>query len=153
MLSDRVSVWTERLRGPDPRRLTILAEDGGLVGFVHAVFEEDPSWGALLENLHVRAAHKRRGIGSRLLVLTAEAVALRPQPTGLYVWVLEKNSDARAFYEASGARLAGEEPASPPGGVPGRLSGSPVKLRYAWSDSAALPVRPTAARADPASGA
>ena len=32
VVADRLAVWTDRLREPDPRRCTILAEDGGLVG-------------------------------------------------------------------------------------------------------------------------
>ncbi len=35
----------------DPRRCTILAEDGGLVGFANTILGADPRWGALLENL------------------------------------------------------------------------------------------------------
>lgn len=30
------------------------------------------------------------------------------------------------------------EPVTPPGGVRGRLAGSPAKLRYAWSSATAL---------------
>jgi GNAT superfamily N-acetyltransferase len=131
-------VWTERLREQDPRRLTILAEGGSLVGFANTFFEADPKWGALLDNLHVSGAHHRRGIGSRLLALTAEAVVGRPQVTGLYVWVLERNVDARAFYEARGGMPAGREAVTPPGGIADRLRGSPVKLRYAWPDPAVL---------------
>jgi GNAT superfamily N-acetyltransferase len=138
VLPDRTAVWTARLRAPDARRLTILAEQGGLVGFANTFFEQDPTWGALLDNLHVVAARKRTGIGSRLLAVTAEAVLERPQPSGLFLWVLEQNLNARAFYEALGARLVGREPVTPPGGVAGRLSGSPLKLRYAWPDARTL---------------
>ncbi len=138
VLADRLVVWIELLREPDPRRYTILAEDGGLVGFANTVFEQDPTWGALLDNLHVADGYKRRGIGSRLLALTAAAVMGRPQRTGLYLWVLEQNVDARAFYEARGGRWAGRGLVSPPSGVAGRLTGSPAKLRYAWQEPAVL---------------
>ncbi len=44
----------------------MLAEDrDGLVGFAHTVFDDDPRWGALLDNLHVVYGEKRRGVGSR----------------------------------------------------------------------------------------
>jgi GNAT superfamily N-acetyltransferase len=131
-------VWTERLQAPDPLRFTIVAEDASVVGFAHAVFDDDPTWGALLDNLHVAASHMRRGIGSRLLTLTAEALLRRPRRTGLYVWVLEQNVDAQAFYEACGGEHAGRELVSPPGGVPDRITGSPTKLRYAWPDPSEL---------------
>ena len=141
MNADRLAVWADRLREPDPRSHTILAEDGdGLVGFAHTVFEADPGWGALLDNLHVVPGEKRRGIGSRLLALTAHAVLERG--TGLYLRVLEQNVDGRAFYDARGGRCVGRAPVPPPGDVAGRLNGSPVALRYAWPDPAvALVIR------------
>jgi ribosomal protein S18 acetylase RimI-like enzyme len=88
--------------------------------------------------MHVAHSHKRQGVGSDLLVQTAKAVAGRAQLTGLYLWVLEQNVDAQAFYEASGAGRVERAPVHPPGGVPGRLNGSPHKLRYAWDDPSAL---------------
>jgi GNAT superfamily N-acetyltransferase len=140
VVADRLAVWIEKLSVADPRRCTILAEDdgGALVGFANTVFDDDPDWGALLDNLHVTFGQQRRGIGARLLALTAAAVLERPEPTGLYLWVLEVNVAAQAFYEACGARLVGRESVTAPGGVQGRLAGSPMKLRYAWQDPAAL---------------
>jgi ribosomal protein S18 acetylase RimI-like enzyme len=138
VFADRVAVWTGRLREPDPRRCTILAEDGSLVGFANTLFDDDPTWGALLDNLHVADGHKRRGIASRLLALTAEALIERPERTGLYFWVLEQNLDAQAFYEARGGRCVGRGVVSPPGGIASRVTGSPAKLRYAWPDPTVL---------------
>ena len=137
--ADRLAVWADRLRTPDPACRTIVAElTGGLVGFAHTVFDDDPIWGALLDNLHVASGHKRRGVGSRLLAMTAQAVIERAHRTGLYLWVLEQNVDAQAFYRARGGRCVGRRDASPPGGLSGRLNGSPVGLRYAWADPAVL---------------
>ena len=138
VFADRLAVWSERLREADPRRSTILAEAGGLVGFANAFFDEDPRWGALLDNLHVSRGHQRRGVGSRLLARTAEAVLNRTAPTGLYLWVLEQNVDARAFYEARGGRRVGRDRVSPPGGIASRIVGLTAKLRYAWPDPSVL---------------
>jgi ribosomal protein S18 acetylase RimI-like enzyme len=138
VVADRLAVWTDRLREPDPRRCTILAEGVRPVGFANTIFDHDPTRGALLENLHVADGHKRRGIASRLLALTAEALIARPERTGLYVWVLEQNVEAQAFYEARGGRCAGRGLVSPPGGIASRVTGSPAKLRYAWSEPAVL---------------
>jgi ribosomal protein S18 acetylase RimI-like enzyme len=132
VVADRLSVWTERIREPDPDRCTILAEHGGLVGFAHTILDEDPRWGALLDNLHVAGSHQRRGIGSRLLALTARAVVERSERSALYLWVLEQNLEARAFYQARGGKCVERNPVSPPGGIAGRISGAPAKLRYAW---------------------
>ncbi len=72
--AERLVVWTERLGALDGRGETIVAEDRGvgIVGFVHTIFEADPRWGALLDNLHVVYGGKRqrrrvataRGVGS-----------------------------------------------------------------------------------------
>jgi ribosomal protein S18 acetylase RimI-like enzyme len=138
VFADRLAVWTERLSDPDPRRCTILADDGGLIGFANTFLDDDREWGALLDNLHVDARRHRRGIGRRLLAMTAEAVLERGKSSGLYLWVLEQNVAAQAFYEACGGRRVGRELATPPGGVAGRLRGSPAKLRYVWRDPAVL---------------
>jgi GNAT superfamily N-acetyltransferase len=136
---DRLAVWTDRLGRRDPGSCTILAEDeSGPIGFAHTVFDEDPTWGALLDNIHVAHLHQRRGIGSDLLARTAKAVASRHRRTGLHLWVLEQNLDAQAFYEARGAKRVERAQVAPPGGVPDRLNGSPHKLRYAWDDPSAL---------------
>jgi GNAT superfamily N-acetyltransferase len=133
---DRVAVWTVRLAEPDRPSQTIVAEDGGrIVAFAHTVFDDDPRWGALLDNLHVVHGNKRRGIGSRLLTLTARAVIARG--TGLYLWVLEQNVDAQAFYESRGARCVERVLITPSR----HLNGSPAALRYAWADPRRLDVR------------
>jgi ribosomal protein S18 acetylase RimI-like enzyme len=143
VVADRLAVWTDRLRESDPRRCTILAENcDGLVGFANALFDDHPRWGALLDNLHIADGHKRRGIGSRLLALTAEAVMEQPEGTGLYLWVLEQNADAQAFYEDRRGRCVEQRPASPPGGIASRLAGSPAKLRYVWPEPTVLLERP-----------
>jgi ribosomal protein S18 acetylase RimI-like enzyme len=145
---DRLAVWTDRLGRGDPASRTILAEDeSALIGFAHIVLDEDPTWGALLDNIHVARPHQRRGVGSRLLAQAAETVAGRRRRTGLYLWVLEQNVEAQAFYEARGAKRMERAPVAPPGGVPGRLNGSPCKLRYAWGDPRAFPTAGTYRRA------
>lgn len=138
VLADRLAVWTARLSEPDPRRCTILAVEDGVIGFANTFFDDDPTWGALLDNLHVAERHRRRGMGSCLLALTAEAVIAQRETAGLYLWVLEQNVDAQAFYESLGATREGREPVSPPGGIANRIAGSPAKLRYAWQEPGVL---------------
>ncbi len=112
------------------------------MGFANTFFDSDPKWGALLDNLHVAEGSKRRGIATRLLALTAQALTTRAQPTGLYLWVLEQNVDAQAFYEARGGRCLEGGLVAPPGGIASRLAGSPTKRRYAWPEPAVLLERP-----------
>lgn len=138
VVADRLAVWTTRLDNPVSGTSTVIAEAGDrLIGFVHTAFDEDPTWGALLDNLHVVHDHKRRGIGSRLLTASARAAVERG--TGLYLWVLERNVDARGFYRAHGSRCVERRLTPAPGGVVSRLNGSPVSLRYAWTDPAGVP--------------
>ena len=68
VLTDRRTVWGERLSAADTNSITIVAEDGGAVaGFAHTRLDEHPELGALLDNLHVAHALKRSGVGSRLM--------------------------------------------------------------------------------------
>ena len=128
-------VWTERLSTPQPLARTILADyDGQLIGLAHTILDEDPGWGAFLDNLHVVHGQKRRGIGTRLLALTRQAVRNWSPSSGLYLWVLEQNSDARAFYSAQGGVCVERDDVPPPGGDPARLTGNPMGLRYVWRD-------------------
>ncbi len=135
--ADRVAVWRARLDVPDPARRTVLAEDAaGLIGFAHVVLDHHPRWGALLDNLHVTYGSKRRGVGTQLLVSSAQAVLERR--TGLYLWVLEQNVAAQAFYAARSGRPVERVLVSAPGGVAARLDGVPAELRYVWTDPAVL---------------
>jgi ribosomal protein S18 acetylase RimI-like enzyme len=137
--ADRRAVWVDRLREPGPDDRTIVAADAGsVVGFAHTILDEDPTWGALLDNLHVAHTHRRRGLGSRLLALTANAVIERRASSGLYLWVLEQNEPAQAFYRAGGGRCVERSSVEPPGGDASRLNGTPAKLRYAWPDPTLL---------------
>ncbi len=104
----------ERPAGLD--RHTVVADRGGTVaGFAHTILDADPTWGAFLDNPHVRHDLKRQGIGARLLAEAARAVVRRRPSAGLYSWVLEQNTAAQAFYQAHGGvcverELAGRAP-------------------------------------------
>jgi ribosomal protein S18 acetylase RimI-like enzyme len=138
VFADRQMVWRQRLRTPTDDSATVVACEGAdLVGFVHVVFDEDPHWGSLVENLHVTGSRQHRGIGSRLLAEAAARV-ISHGVSALYLWVLEQNTSARAFYRARGGQCTGQRPEPSPAGIPGRLVGSPVTLRFAWSDATLL---------------
>jgi GNAT superfamily N-acetyltransferase len=137
--------WAERLASPDPRARTILAElDGAVVGFAHTVLGDDPTWGALLDNLHVQYGLKRHGIGTRLMALTARTVLAETPGSGLYLWVLEPNTGARAFYTARGGQCVERVAVDPPGGDPANLIGEPFGLRITWPDPSVLAAQPPA---------
>ena len=132
-------MWAGRFAAPDPSTRTILAErDGRVVGLAHTVLGRHPTWGALLDNLHVSYGLKRQGVGSRLLALSARAVLDAAPASGLYLWVLEQNAAARAFYEARGGSCVEHKLAGAPGGDVTTLNGRPIGLRMAWRDPSRL---------------
>jgi ribosomal protein S18 acetylase RimI-like enzyme len=134
-----LTTWTDRLSTPDLRARTIVGELGGeVMALAHTRLGEDATWGALLDNLHVSYQLKRLGIGTRLLALTAQAVLGSPPASGLYLWVLEPNTAARAFYTAQGGAFVERHAVLPPGGDPARLNGTVMALRCAWPDPSTL---------------
>src|SRR5439155_16489810 len=95
----------------------------------HTILDDDPVCGARLDNLHVAYALKGHGVGTGLMAQTASALIQARPKRGLYLWVLEQNSAAQAFYEARGGTRAGQRLGGPfPGG------GRAVTLRYVWPD-------------------
>jgi GNAT superfamily N-acetyltransferase len=108
-----------------------LAEDGAtLVGFSCVFLRAHPVWGALLDNLHVTQSMKGQGVGRRLLAAAAEWCEAHQPGTGLFLWVYERNLEARRFYERFGAREIESVITELPGG------GGAVIVRYGWPSAA-----------------
>jgi GNAT superfamily N-acetyltransferase len=136
--ADRRSVWSARLAATTNSE-TVLAEyDGRMVGFIHVVFDDDPRWGSLVDNLHVVHDQCRKGIGTQLLGHAARAVIERATGLAIYLWVLQQNNSAQQFYRERGATCVETAVVSPPGGDPARLNGTPRKLRLVWPDAGVL---------------
>ena len=77
-----------------------LAEDKGrILGFL-AVAYSDQDGSEVLERLYVEPDAQNQGVGTALL---EQAKALRPD--GFVLWVFQKNTGARRFYERHGFRL------------------------------------------------
>ena len=131
VFDDRMSVWSERLADPDRAATTVLGEaDGALAGFVHVVHDADPVHGSLVDNLHVRADRQRSGVG-RVLMRRAAALVLRDRPgQPMFLWVLEQNERAQAFYAALGGDRLDHKTSAPPGG------GAIKAIRFVWPDPA-----------------
>lgn len=150
VVADRRSVWAARLAAPG-HSLTVLAESGAgsgagseALGFVHVAFNKDACWGSLVDNLHVTHDRRRTGIGTALLVRAAGSVTERAAGGAMYLWVLEQNTAAQAFYRALGGVIVETAAVPPPGGVPARLNGSPLGHRVVWPDVRSLTARPAA---------
>jgi GNAT superfamily N-acetyltransferase len=134
VLTDRVRVWGERITRPQASFRTIIAErDGALAGFAHVNLDDDPRWGALLDNLHVTHVLRGQGIGTQLMAASARAVLDATPGAGLYLWVLDVNASAQVFYATRGGVEAGHEMRGPfPGG--GRALGH----RIVWPHPSTL---------------
>ncbi|HTI26373.1 MAG TPA: GNAT family N-acetyltransferase [Kutzneria sp.] len=128
VVANRREVWSARLASPAGSETVVAEQDDQLAGFVHVIFDADPKWGSLVDNLHVRHDRRGSGLGRRLLALAAQAVGSRP----LYLWVLQQNVAAQGFYRGCGGVSVDTAPVSPPGGDPTRLNGSPLMLRMVW---------------------
>ena len=79
---EREEVWKDRLNNPSPHQVVLVAEwDGEVCGFACALLEDDSEHGTLLDNLHVLATVKGKGIGRHLMSLVAQE-ALKKNPKG-----------------------------------------------------------------------
>jgi len=136
-------LWAERLRATPPARqwVGVIEEDGRLAAFACVLLDEHPEWGALLDNLHVVPALKRRGLGRAMIAAAASWVMAERPGSVFHLWVFEKNAAARRFYEwLGGERVELERERA--------LDGELVEsLRYAWRDPGALIERATATAA------
>jgi GNAT superfamily N-acetyltransferase len=77
----------------------VAEEEGRLLGFLAIRRSVNHGW-ETLEKLYVEPGEQNRGVGTALL---DQAKALRPE--GLHLWVFQKNTAARRFYERHGFSL------------------------------------------------
>ena len=139
VLADREAEWRRRFSLPAGAWFTLLAMDGDdLLGFSHVWVEGEKDWGALLDNLHVVHDRQRSGLGRTLMAATAQQLVSSWPGTGIYLWVLERNTQAQAFYRALGGVFEDRRPVNPPMGRPENLVGEQWALRVVWPDPSVL---------------
>ena len=135
VFDDRLAVWSERLADPARAASTVLASVAGeLVGFVHVVHDADELHGSLIDNLHVRSGRERTGVGRELMRRAATLVVRERPGRPMFLWVLEQNERAQAFYGALGGDALDRKTSTPPGDG-GRLI---TAIRYVWPDPAEI---------------
>jgi GNAT superfamily N-acetyltransferase len=128
--------WTRRLSNPPQSQYTLLAEvAGSVVGFACVFGDDDPQWGSMLDNLHVRFDQQGSGLGSELIKRSALWVREHCASPGIFLWVFEANQSARRFYERLGATNSESGAAEVPGG------GMANHCRYSWSRTDTLIAR------------
>jgi GNAT superfamily N-acetyltransferase len=127
---ERQQLWKARLSaGGLDRRYVLLAEiQTELIGFVCVLLDEEPGWGACLDNLHVRPGFYGRGIGRQLFAHATRWVMTTEPDWPIHLWVFEANVPARRFYEAFKGEIV-ERKIKPMPGQSGVFS-----IRYVWRD-------------------
>ena len=113
-----------------------------MVGFVCVLLDEEPEYGALLDNLHVAPDRHRAGIGRRLMASAAHWVAALQPGWAMHLWVYEQNLKTVAFYRAAAGVDVEHRVIVTPAGNRAAV------LRFEWRDPAALAraARPSFAR-------
>ncbi|MFC5428459.1 GNAT family N-acetyltransferase [Paraburkholderia denitrificans] len=110
--AERAAWWRARMEAPGgERRLVLIAEldETTPAGFVCVERQADSPWGVLLDNLHTLPAWQGIGVGKRLMCAAQDWARARGEAQ-LYLYVLEGNTPAIAFYERQGWQFSGAEP-------------------------------------------
>ena len=128
--AERMDLWEKRLSPSGGHRGLVLLAEGsrGLVGFVCLLLDEEPEWGACLDNLHVRPDIHRQGLGRRLFAEAGRWLMSMEPGWPLHLWVFETNQTARRFYDRFGGEVATRRIKRMPGGA------DVASLRYLWRD-------------------
>ncbi len=133
VVEDRRSVWNERLAAPAKNQFVVVAEEQEeICGFACLFGDDDPVWGSLLDNIHVRLKGKSRGVGRCLMREAATWSQEHCPGRGMYLWVMEANLDAQRFYDRLGGSNRETREAENPDFDKANV------LRYAWSDLSPL---------------
>lgn len=108
---ERLQAWEARFANPPADLWVLLAEEEDtLLGFVCLTPQEEPAHGVMLDNLHVRAGQQGKGIGKKLLRRAHEWVKQQFPGQPMFLYVLQANTPAIAFYEAIGGQLETDVP-------------------------------------------
>jgi len=130
IVDERTTHWRSRLSSPGTNRPYIqLAEvEETLVAFVCVLLDEEPLWGACLDNLHVLPMLRSHGLGRQLFSRAAQWVMSNEPGWPIHLWVFEANDGARRFYDALSGEVVEHRLKRAPGGA------DIPSLRYVWRD-------------------
>lgn len=127
---ERSSLWQARFSSPDADRQYILLAEVHRkpVGFVCVLLDEEPQWGACLDNLHVLPGLRNKGIGRQLFIRAARWVMATAPGVPIHLWVFEANGAARRFYDACEGKIVACQSKKIAQGV------EILSVLYVWND-------------------
>lgn len=134
---ERRSVWAERLGDTSRERPIVVTafQAETLVGFSCLMPRFHPTFGALLDNLHINPAHQRNGIGKRLFAAAIENMTPEDRKAPLHLLVFARNEVACQIYDRLGGVPAERRREPEP-------DGSLVEVvRYQWPNAGSLRAR------------
>ncbi|WP_336518237.1 GNAT family N-acetyltransferase [Pollutibacter soli] len=103
---NRIEVWYERFHQPSTNQFIFIAEnERELAGFSCIYLDDDPNYGSLVDNLHVCADFRKKGVGRILLNECGMKTLSAAKVKRMYLWVFENNYKAIAFYERMNGAL------------------------------------------------
>ena len=103
---ERVERWRSRLALEDAESATLVAEDGGIAGFVTVGPSRDDDADGAGELFAIYVEPERIGTGlGRELVLAGERELREMGFTAATLWTFQANDTARRFYEGAGWRV------------------------------------------------
>lgn len=131
---DRKDLWDARFTKFDQQKhhVAVAADGDSIIGFVCVLLDEEPEYGALLENLHVLRDRHGGGAGRRLMSSAAHWVAAMQPSWAMHLWVYERNAKTVAFYRSAGGEDVDHRVIVTPAGNRATV------LRFEWRDTAAL---------------
>jgi GNAT superfamily N-acetyltransferase len=131
---DRKDLWDARFTKFDQRQhhVAVAVEHDAIIGFVCVLLDEEPEYGALLDNLHVAPDRHGNGAGRRLMASAAHWVAAMQPDWPIHLWVYEQNLRTVAFYRAVGGVDVEQRIIVTP------AANRATVLRFEWRDAAAL---------------
>lgn len=111
-LETSIDLWNRVLTSGSSATSVFVADSGGeVIGFAAGNLLAEPRHGlnAELTAVYLRREFQRAGLGHKLICAVAHAQQALGA-SGLIVWVLSGNRNARAFFEHLGAALLVEQP-------------------------------------------
>ena len=133
-LENLLALWRNRFSPEHAREqwVRVAIERQALAGFACVSTAAEPDWGFFLDSLHVRPDAKGRGIGRRLIAEAAAFALLQSPDATMHLWVFERNTAARRFYDQLGGAVAEHKTGRTPDG------GEAAVVRYVWRDLSVL---------------